>query len=118
MAVKVFESAQGKFLMVMDLDGSVDISAVPELEAKIKTVEEKGFRFLILKLRDLEFMSSAGWGVFIAVKHRLMEKGGDLVVAEMHANVQRVYDLMGIEAMIKSYPTQGAAVADFSGRGS
>ncbi len=116
MSLTVFESAQSKTVIVVEVDGSVDISSVPELESRINSVMERGYKYIILKLRDLEFMSSAGWGVFIAAKTRITEKGGDIAVAEMHPNVQRVYELMGIEAMLKSYEKVSSAIEEYSRR--
>jgi anti-sigma B factor antagonist len=78
----------------LHLAGELDLAATPELE---RTLRESRFgrRLVVLDLRELEFMDSAGVHVIIAASRRAREAGGRLVLVRGAPNVDRMFSLTG-----------------------
>jgi len=61
----------------------------------------------------VEYISSAGWGIFISEIREIREHGGDLKLAGMIPDVREVFDLLEFENILQSYTDADLAVASF-----
>jgi len=102
-------------ILIVSLDGELDSSTAPILFAKLKeNIREKKFKKVIFNMNGLKFISSAGWSVFVETAKILKEnKKGDIRLAQMQEDAKRVYELLGIDAYIRSYSTLTDAIKSF-----
>lgn len=77
------------------LRGYLDAHTAPKLEETFSELIEAGRTKLVVDFRDLEYISSAGLGVFMAFIEEIREEGGDIKLAGMSPKVFNVFDLLG-----------------------
>jgi anti-sigma B factor antagonist len=77
------------------LTGELDAHTAPELENAIFELIGQERTKLLINFKDLEYISSAGLGVFMAFIEEIRQKGGDIKMAEMKPKVFSVFDLLG-----------------------
>ena len=111
--VYVEEAPQNPAVSILRVSGYVDTTTSPDLERRLQALlREKRFH-IVVDLASVEYISSAGWGIFISEIREIRENGGDLKLAGMVADVREVFDLLEFENILKSYPDADLAVASF-----
>ena len=86
------KTKQGTELTVA-LDGRLDTSTSPELEAALKD-DLNGIATLIFDLEKLEYISSAGLRVLLAAQ-KTMNKQGTMKIVHAGEIVKEVFDVTG-----------------------
>ena len=111
--VYVEEAAQNPAVSILRVSGYVDTTTSPDLERRLQALlKEKRFH-IVVDLASVEYISSAGWGIFISEIREIRENGGDLKLAGMIADVREVFDLLEFENILKAYPDSEQAVVSF-----
>lgn len=96
------------------LNGFLDAHTAPILETKIGDLLESGNFKIIIVLRDLDYISSAGLGVFMAFIEDIREKGGDIKIANMKPKVFSVFDLLGFPMLFDIFDDEKLAMEKFN----
>ena len=91
--VKV-DTAEKKYSMV-ELSGFLDAHTVNSFEGQIDDILDEGRNKVVIDLRDLNYISSAGIGALMALTQRLRSSGGDLVLLRPNEKVYKILDLLG-----------------------
>jgi anti-sigma B factor antagonist len=102
-----------KKVAVMSVSGRVDSSTAPELESQLKLLVDGGQNHLVLDLKDVEYMSSAGLRAMVSTLKSVKRVNGDLRLANPSARVEEVLRLAGLTSIFSIHPTQEEAVASF-----
>lgn len=68
---------------------------------------------LVLDLGNVNYISSAGWGIFIGEIRNIRSQDGDLKLACLMPDVEEVYRVLEFDTILKSYPSIDAAARDF-----
>jgi anti-sigma B factor antagonist len=111
--VYVEEAAQNTAVSILRVSGYVDTTTSPDLERRLQALlKEKRFH-IVVDLASVEYISSAGWGIFISEIREIRENGGDLKLAGMIADVREVFDLLEFENILKAYADSEQAIASF-----
>jgi len=100
-----------KDAQVISLKGRLDAVTTPLLEKDLTELMAGGERFLVLNLRDLEYISSAGLRTILAVTKRLREKQGRLLLASLKSVVREVFDISGFSSIIPVFETVDGAIS-------
>lgn len=107
------QAAQNPAISILRVSGYVDTTTSPDLERRLQALlKEKRFH-IVVDLASVEYISSAGWGIFISEIREIRENGGDLKLAGMIADVREVFDLLEFENILKAYSDSEQAVASF-----
>lgn len=109
-----FATSQFKDINIIKVSGSLDIETSPRLRGCFLDEIGKGFSKIICNLRDVDYISSAGFGVFINIRKTLAEAGGELKLSEMSDSAKRVFELMGFVNLFKVYDNDHQAIRSFS----
>ncbi len=96
---------------VISIEGSVDLSNVPEVQEAIQGLFEKQIYRIILDIERVSFISSAGFGVFLSARETVLRHSGDLVFAGTNSRVREIFDLLGITSFLRFAPDVGGARA-------
>ena len=99
---------------VLDLNGELDAHTAGELEAAFQKCLEDGHTRLVVSGKDLQYISSAGLGVFMAFVEPVREAGGDLKIAALQPRVFNVFDLLGFPLLFDITDSEDEAVGKFS----
>jgi len=78
----------------ISLAGSLDTDTAPQLEARINESIDPGVTTLILDMKDLEFLSSAGLGVIFMTMKELKSRQGKIIMINLQPQIQRVFELI------------------------
>jgi anti-sigma B factor antagonist len=106
--------ADGGAVCVLDLTGELDAHTATEFEAALQKCLDEGHTRLVVSGRDLQYISSAGLGVFMAFVEPVREAGGDIKIAALQPRVFNVFDLLGFPLLFDIVDTEEAAVARFA----
>ncbi|MDX1532496.1 MAG: STAS domain-containing protein [Rhodothermales bacterium] len=99
---------------VLDLKGELDAHTASELEAAFQKCLDDGRSRILVHGGDLQYISSAGLGVFMAYIEEVREQGGDIKIAALQPRVYNVFDLLGFPVLFDITETEDEAVARFS----
>jgi anti-sigma B factor antagonist len=100
-------------IAVIKVGGYIDTTTSSELENSLKALIAAGNYNIIIDLSDVDYISSAGWGIFISEIKNLREKGGDLKLVGMVPDVYEVFELLEFHYILKAFDTIEDAVRDF-----
>lgn len=113
--LSVAPSAAHKDVFVVRVDGSVDTLTADDLDNVISTLVRQKRTRLVIDLAGTQYISSAGWGIFISRLREAREDGGDLKLARMTAPVRDVYDLLELDGVIRHFDRLDMAESQFNG---
>lgn len=92
-------------LSIIRVDGIVDTITASELEGVIEgLLEQQRYRILV-DLGGVEYISSAGWGIFVSKIQEIRDNEGDIKLVNMVPNVYEIYELLEFEHIIKAFDT-------------
>ena len=100
-------------VMVVDLSGRLDSQASGSAADELTRVTRVGKTKILLNLRDLEFIGSAGLGVLVCTAKQLQAKNGTLMVCHANRVVKEVMKHSGFESFLQMHDTEEDALADF-----
>ncbi len=113
--VNVSYAGDGENIAVIAASGFIDTTTAPELEKKLEEQLALNKYKIIVNLENIDYVSSAGWGVFVSEIREIRENSGDLVLVNMSPDVYDVYELMEFSSILKSYDSLNEAITGFSG---
>ncbi len=93
--------------------GYVDTTTSPELQRLLLQTMEEGVCQFIVDLGFVNYVSSAGWGVFVGEIRGLREKGGDLKIIQMTPDVFEVFEMLEFNRILASYDSLEEAIDDY-----
>ncbi len=100
---------------IIRVGGYIDTTTSSELERALDTLLKAGIVRVIIDLGNVDYISSAGWGIFISEIKGIRERGGDLKLAKMIPDVYEVFELLEFHYILKAYDTVEDALRDFEG---
>jgi anti-anti-sigma factor len=107
-----FTTEQVDGVAVARLSGDVDISRAAAIRAELLRVLSNHDFGLVVDLRDVTYLDSAGVNVLFEVAERLSSRQQKLAaVVPETALIQRVLTLVNIESAVDTHPTVDRAVA-------
>jgi anti-sigma B factor antagonist len=117
MRIAVSNTGQTREISVVRIDGVVDTMTAGDLEQVISSLMTRGRYRLVIDLAGVEYISSAGWGVFVSHLREIREHAGDIKLARMTPEVREIYELLEFDGLLPFFDGLDPAVADFLGNG-
>ncbi len=110
-SIDVTYHPENKNITLLSVKGQIDTLTAPEFRKKLlSAVMDKKYK-LIVDLKGVDYIGSAGWGVFISEIKQIREQEGDLVLAGMNAGVLEVYLSLEFGTILKAYPNVEIALS-------
>ena len=100
-------------IYIKKVGGYSDKNTHAKLEHSLDQLMEEKKHRIIINLQNVEYISSAGWGIFISEIKGIREKGGDLKLVSMVPEVYEVFELLEFHFILKAFDTIEEAIADF-----
>jgi anti-sigma B factor antagonist len=97
----------------IEAEGFLDAHTFEDMERLVDSVFKANCYKLIVKLEKLDYISSAGAGVFVGAIGRAKENRGDIVFLKPSPNVKEVFDLLGLSAIFQFAETREEALSCF-----
>lgn len=113
--VSVITGNNSAGVSVLKVSGYLDTTTAGELENALYGLLDRNAYRIVVDLSGVNYISSAGWGIFIGEIKRIRNHGGDLKLAGMVGDVYEVFQLLEFHSILESYPTSQEAVNAFKG---
>jgi anti-sigma B factor antagonist len=104
---------QSDSIQILELEGDLDAHTAPDCEAAIRKCRDDAQHRIIVHGTRLEYISSAGLGVFMAFIEEVREGGGDIKITELQPRVYNVFDLLGFPVLFDILETEADAITKF-----
>lgn len=98
-------------IVAVHLHGYLDAYTAPQLDEMLGSLVEQGVTRVIIDCAELEYISSAGLGVFMAHLEPLRSAGGDLKICSLNERIATIMDMLGFQHIfhITEHPDQAYA---------
>lgn len=73
--------------------GELDMTAVDELDAEVRSLRRAGFDHVVIDLRQTGFIDSSGLRLLLSLRNSAERDGHRLTVIRGRAEVQKIFDL-------------------------
>ena len=100
-------------ISIIKVGGYIDTTTSSELERSLDSLLKQGRFFIIVDLGNVDYISSAGWGIFISEIKSIRENGGDLKLVRMVPDVYEIFELLEFHHILDVYDTVDEAVNKF-----
>lgn len=101
-------------IVAISMKGFLDAYTYGELEQVINGYFNQGIYKFVVDLSGVEYISSAGAGVFIGAVGVAQENQGNIVLVRPQPNVQEVFDLLGLSQIFKVTNNMESALKVFA----
>ena len=84
--------------LTVQLEGRLDTTTAPKLEEELRGSID-GLTCLVIDLEKLEYISSAGLRVLLAMQ-KIMNKQGEMIVKNVNETVMEVFEVTGFSDIL------------------
>lgn len=84
--------------LTVKLEGRLDTTTAPKLEAELKGSID-GLTGLVIDFEKLEYISSAGLRVLLAMQ-KIMNKQGEMIIKNVNETVMEVFEVTGFSDIL------------------
>ncbi len=100
-------------VVMLSVTGYVDTMTCSILLNKITESLNAGSLHIIIDMSRVNYVSSAGWGVFVGEIKGIRERGGDLKLVQMTPEVYDVFEMLEFNRILAHYDSIEEAINDF-----
>ena len=83
--------------LTIKLDGKLDTNTSPDLDSKMSELE--GMEEVIIDMKDLDYISSAGLRVLLSMQ-KVMNKQGKMTIINVCENVMDIFEVTGFSDIL------------------
>ena len=103
-----------KEISILRLKGFLDAHTAPQFEQAIQNLIEESRYKIIISMSDLNYISSAGLGVFMGFIEEIRNRDGDIKLCSMSDKVYKVFDLLGFPALYQIFKEEVEAEEEYN----
>lgn len=100
-------------VVILKLRGLVDSGTSQLMEGRLNDLISDGNVKIVVDLDLVDYISSAGWGIFVGEIKGVRASDGDIKLASMRPDVREVFDLLEFNTLLTPYDSRVDAVAAF-----
>ena len=113
MACKATVRQVGEVVLI-DLSGRITLGdGSGTVRDTVKGLITKGHRQILLNLKDVGYIDSAGLGTLVATFHSARSQGATLKLANLGTKFKEVLQVTKLMTVFDTYDSEAAAVASF-----
>lgn len=113
-AVVAIEQETREGVEIVHMKGRLDALSAPFAEKKLSDVLDKGGHRLVLDCAGIHYLSSSGMRALLAIRKKVENLSGQLVLCNITPNVQDIFKMSGFEGMFDFALTEADAFAKLS----
>lgn len=107
------ERKDNEDVTVLATHGYLDAHTAPEFENALnQLLQEKRYK-IVVSLEGLQYISSAGLGVFMGFIEEVRQHEGDIKITQVSPRVFKVFDLLGFPSLYEFYDSTEEAIGKF-----
>ncbi len=101
-------------IVVVKVTGYLDAHTFEQMESQISALFDRELYKIIVDLEEVEYISSAGCGVFIGAISDAKDNDGNIVLLRPTSHVMEVFELLGLNQIFKFANDRKQAIAVFA----
>lgn len=82
--------------VIITLKGRLDTMTAPQLDNEVKGIDFDEVETVTLNLKNLEYISSSGLRVILALYKNLKSKGGNLKIVNVSNTIMELFSMTGM----------------------
>ena len=82
--------------VIITLKGRLDTMTAPQFDDEVKSIDFDEVETVTLNLKDLEYISSSGLRVVLALYKNLKSKGGNLKIVNVSNTIMELFSMTGM----------------------
>ena len=82
--------------VIITLKGRLDTMTAPQLDGEAKSIDFDEVETVTLNLKDIEYISSSGLRVILALYKNLKSKGGNLKIVNVSNTIMELFSMTGM----------------------
>jgi anti-sigma B factor antagonist len=86
---------------VLEVGGELDLYTAPRLSSQVGEIIALGATSLVVDLTETTFVDSTALHVLLDAKKRILAEGGDLVVVCPSPHVRRIFEVTGVDGLLR-----------------
>lgn len=95
------------------VNGEIDAGSSIHLDNALKQAMENGEKKIVANLQGLDYISSAGLGVFISHIDEFKLQNIQMVIYGINDTVKQVFDILGLEKLLTIVESEEEAINSF-----
>ncbi|MCB8924123.1 MAG: STAS domain-containing protein [Ardenticatenaceae bacterium] len=100
-------------IAIFSVNGRLDGATAADFLQAVQNQVDEGFGRLVIDLKKVEFLSSAGIKALMQTVQLSRRHGGDMRLANARGRVKHILNLAGVDSIIKVYPNVVSATASY-----
>jgi len=84
----------------VELNGSLDTETAPQLKEELKEIIDDKTKAVIVNMKNVSYISSAGIGVIIETKKTVKQKNANFAMTNLQPQIEKVFEAMKILPII------------------
>jgi len=108
--IEISQSDAVAEVAVMRIEGALDIQSLDDLKRAMQTVLNGDYVFLVANMASADSISSAAVGELMGCRRQMLERDGELVLAELNLSLQEQLTAMDVNKIFRFYPSVKSAV--------
>ncbi len=100
-------------ISIIKVGGFIDTTTSSEVERALNSLLKQNRYNVIIDLGNVDYISSAGWGIFISEIKSIRENNGDLKLVQMIPDVYEIFELLEFHHILDVYDSVDEAVQKF-----
>jgi anti-sigma B factor antagonist len=100
-------------IKIIQCKGYIDTTTSAMLESAMGDLIKDKFYRILMDLGEVDYISSAGWGIFISEIKNIRKNKGDLKLVNMKPEVMEIFELLDFTNILEYYKSLDEAVKKF-----
>ncbi|GBD93808.1 anti-sigma-B factor antagonist [bacterium BMS3Abin05] len=100
-------------IIYLQIFGYVDTTTSLELVQHFKSLMGKDEYQFVVDMSGVNYVSSAGWGVFVGEIKDIRENGGDIKIVHMTPEVYDVFEMLEFNRILRVFDSVAEAINEF-----
>jgi anti-sigma B factor antagonist len=112
--IEISKTTENNYLLI-SVNGEADASSSIELDKQIRESFEGDVKNILVDCTDLNYISSAGLGVFMSYIEEVNEKAITFIIFGLSDKVSKVFDILGLDQLLTIKQTKEEALIEING---
>ena len=100
-------------VLILRFFGRLDALSTPDLEKQVFQFIERGQHKLLLDFAGVEYISSAGMRLLLAMTKKLKNVSGQMILCSPASNVMDVFRMSGFDHVLQIVPNEAEGLTRF-----
>jgi anti-sigma B factor antagonist len=100
-------------IKILKLKGYLDAYTSLQLEELLRKLIDSGNFKFVVNMKDLSYISSAGFGVFMAFVDETRKNRGDIKFSCLSEKIDEIFELLGFKHIFEVYKSDEEAIKSF-----